>query len=162
MHDPSPMAYVDTSATRPDDTLSMAADIVSAYVTHNSLPAADLPGFIATVHRSLLSIGSTPIEEGKPKKEPAVPIKKSVTDEYIICLEDGKKFQTLRRHLLTKYNMTPEQYREKWGLPSNYPMTCSSYSFKRSSLAKAFGLGAPRKAADFKLKTSKASSKKAA
>ncbi|RIK85490.1 MAG: MucR family transcriptional regulator [Hyphomicrobiales bacterium] len=121
--------------------VELAANIVSAYVTGNSLKPTELPALIADVHRSL-TILSNPasIERAEPLK-PAVPIKKSIHDEYIICLEDGKKFKSLKRHLSTHYNLTPEEYRSKWGLPADYPMVAPSYAAARSELAKSMGLG---------------------
>ena len=112
--------------------------IVSAYVSNNSLRAADLPDLIASVHTAIrqLAVIEAPVVE-----TPAVPIKKSVTKDYIICLENGKKFKSLRRHLSSSYNMTPDEYRTKWNLPSDYPMVAPSYSATRSQLARDSGLG---------------------
>ena len=124
--------------------IEMAADIVSAYVSKNSIPPSDLPALIDAVHRALGAITTgkrTGESEPVPELKPAVPIKKSVTDDFLICLEDGKRFKSLRRHLSTTYNMTPEAYREKWNLPKDYPMVAPSYAAVRSSLAKAAGLG---------------------
>ncbi len=125
-----------------DRHLSLMADVVAAYVSNNSLPLADLPALMRSVHESLthLTVGSAPapVEEARP---PAVPIKKSITPDFLICLEDGKKFRSLKRHLGTVYNLTPEKYREKWGLPNDYPMVAPAYSAVRSQLAKAIGLG---------------------
>ena len=122
--------------------LEMAADIVSALVAHNSLPASDLPGLLTSVNQALNSLASgssqKPVEE---PKEPAVPVKKSVQPDHIVCLEDGKKFKSLKRHLMSDYNMTPQEYREKWGLPADYPMVAPNYAKHRSSLAKKIGLG---------------------
>jgi predicted transcriptional regulator len=125
-----------------DVMIQLAADIVSAYVSKNSVPLAEIPGVIASVHASLtgLSTGSaaTPAE---PMKGPAAPIKKSVTPEFIICLEDGKQFKSLKRHLRTAYGLSPEQYREKWKLPADYPMVAPAYAARRSAMAKSIGLG---------------------
>lgn len=124
--------------------IEMAADIVSAYVSKNSIPPSDLPALIDAVHKALGAITTGKrIGESEPVPElkPAVPIKKSVTDDFLICLEDGKRFKSLRRHLSTTYNMTPEAYREKWNLPKDYPMVAPSYAAVRSNLAKAAGLG---------------------
>lgn len=122
--------------------LERAVDIVSAFVSHNSVPATDLPGMIQAVHAALVNLeNGTSEAANEPKKEPAVPIKKSVTPEFIICLEDGKKFQSLKRHLRTAYSMTPEEYRAKWSLPSDYPMVAPNYALKRSRLAMSMGLG---------------------
>ena len=122
--------------------LPKVVSIVSAYVSNNSLRAADLPDLIGSVHLAIrqLSESMAPAAEKVPDA-PAVPIKKSVTKDYIICLEDGKKFKSLRRHLSSSYNMTPDEYRTKWGLPNDYPMVAPSYSATRSQLAKDSGLG---------------------
>jgi len=124
-------------------SLEHAADIVAAYVSHNSLPAAELPALLQAVHAALMGLGKggAAVAAGEPRKEPAVPIKKSVTPDFIICLEDGKKFKSLKRHLRTAYSMTPEEYRLKWGLPSDYPMVAPNYAQKRSELATTMGLG---------------------
>ena len=126
------------------EIISLTADIVSAYVSNNPLPAAGLPDLIACIHSSLAGIRK-PAEPETPKQEPAVNPKRSVFPDYIICLEDGKKFKSLRRHLDVHYGLTPEAYREKWGLARGYPMVAPSYAAILSELAKASGLG--RKAA---------------
>ncbi|MFK0692864.1 MucR family transcriptional regulator [Mesorhizobium sp. IMUNJ 23033] len=126
------------------DTVSIAADIVAAYVSNNPLPVGELPKLISDIHAALQGIGS-PATETAVKQEPAVSIRKSVTPDFIICLEDGKKFKSLKRHLATHYNLSPEQYRQKWNLPSDYPMVAPSYAAIRSAMAKSIGLG--RKAA---------------
>lgn len=126
--------------------IDFTADIVAAYVSNNTVAAADLPALIEAVHRALGQLGTpapAPVEEQKP----AIPIKKSVTPEYIICLEDGKKFKSLKRHLRTSYGMSPDAYREKWGLPKDYPMVAPAYAAARSELAKNMGLGQSRKKA---------------
>jgi predicted transcriptional regulator len=125
--------------------IRMTTEIVSAYVAHNSVPASDLSGLIERVHGTLLDIqgGGDPVERAELK--PAVPIRKSMTDDHIVCLEDGKKFKSLKRHLRTRYDMTPEQYREKWGLPPDYPMVAPNYARQRSDLARKMGLGQARK-----------------
>lgn len=129
-------------ALEPSSHLERVVDIISAYVLHNSVPAADLPGMIQAVHAALRNLangkGAAVPEE---KKDPAVPIKKSVTPEFIICLEDGKKFRSLKRHLRTAYSMTPDEYRTKWGLPYDYPMVAPEYAERRSKLALSMGLG---------------------
>ena len=125
--------------------IELAADIVSAYVSNNSVAASDLPGLINEVHGALQRITSGIQEVPAEAPKPAVPVKKSVTADYIICLEDGKKFKSLKRHLRTQYNMTPEQYREKWGLPADYPMVAPNYAVARSQLAKKMGLGQQRR-----------------
>ena len=118
------------------------ADIVSAFVSNNSVPAVELPDLIVSIHSTLLRLAggqSEPLVE--TAKEPAVPIKKSVTNDFIVCLEDGLKFKSLKRHLSSAYGLTPEAYRTKWGLPSDYPMVAPAYSATRSKLAKDSGLG---------------------
>lgn len=122
------------------DYIGLAASIVAAYVRNHSVPAAELPALIDEVHRSLLRSARGEAAQRPPQK-PAVSPKRSVTPEYIVCLEDGKRFKSLRRHLKTRYGMTPEQYREKWGLPSDYPMVAPNYAATRSALAKQMGLG---------------------
>ena len=126
-------------ATDPDTILICAVDIVSAYVGKNSLPSAELPDLINMVHKTLSELDGD--AQDVVTLEPAVPVRKSITDDYLICLEDGKKFKSLKRHLRSKYDMTPEEYREKWGLPYDYPMVAPSYARKRSDLAKKMGLG---------------------
>jgi len=127
------------------DYLGLTADVVAAFVGNNSVPATELPDLIAKVHGALLRLTSpTPVVVEEVLK-PAIPVKKSVTPEYIVCLEDGLKFKSLKRHLRTKYNMTPEEYRAKWGLPNDYPMVAPSYAEARSNLAKKMGLGQQRK-----------------
>ena len=124
--------------------IDLTADIVASYVAHNSVPASDLPALIQSVHQALKQLGRPVVHESK-HQEPAISVRKSVTPDYIICLEDGKKFKSLKRHLHTRYNMSPSEYRAKWGLPSDYPMVAPNYSAARSNLANAMGLG--RKAA---------------
>ncbi|MES0178996.1 MucR family transcriptional regulator [Mesorhizobium sp. M0025] len=126
------------------DTVSIAADIVAAYVSNNPLPVGELPKLIGDIHAALKGIG-TPATEPVVKQEPAVSIKKSVTPDFIICLEDGKKFKSLKRHIGVHYNLSPEEYRQKWNLPADYPMVAPNYAATRSALAKSIGLG--RKAA---------------
>ncbi len=120
--------------------LSLTTEIVSAHVSNNSVALSDLPGLIEKVYKSLAQARSEPTL-GEERPQPAVPIKKSVTPDYIICLEDGKKLKMLKRHLKTAYDMTPEDYRERWGLPADYPMVAPNYTRQRSSLAKQIGLG---------------------
>ena len=123
------------------EIIEMTADIVSAYVGNNTVSATDLPSLIQSVHKALAGV-STGVEavEAAPK-EPAVSIKKSITSDFLICLEDGRKFKSLKRHLRTKYNLSPEDYRAKWGLANDYPMVAPSYALARSNLAKQMGLG---------------------
>ena len=123
------------------EVIEMTADIVSAYVGNNSVSANDLPSLIQSVHRALSGVsGGVETVEVAPK-EPAVPVKRSITPDYLVCLEDGRKFKSLKRHLRTKYNMSPEDYRAKWGLPKDYPMVAPNYAKARSDLAKQMGLG---------------------
>lgn len=125
--------------------VDLAADIVSAYVSKNSVPVAELPNLIASVHTSLTNLGQRASAEPE-KLTPPVPIKKTVTPDYLISLEDGKQYKSLKRHLSTR-GLTPEEYRRKWGLPHDYPMVAATYAAQRSELAKNSGLGRPRKAA---------------
>ncbi len=122
------------------ELVELTAKIVAAHVANNSVPVADIPDLIHSVHQSLTGVGA-PKEVVEEKPTPAVPLKKSVTPDYLICLEDGKKLKMLKRHLKTAYNMTPEEYREKWGLSPDYPMVAPNYAEHRSSLAKKIGLG---------------------
>lgn len=131
-------------------TLDLAASIVAAYVGNNSVPVPELPALIANVHAALARVRGDmgAIESQAVVAEPAKPavsIKKSVTPDYLICLEDGKKFKSLKRHLRTHYNLSPDEYRAKWNLPSDYPMVAPSYAEARSNLAKQMGLGQQRK-----------------
>lgn len=125
--------------------IELAAEIVSAYVSNNSVPSGDLPSLINDVHLALTKVGNGVVEAPAEAPKPAISIKKSITPDYIICLEDGKKFKSLKRHLRTQYDMTPEQYREKWGLPPDYPMVAPNYAKARSELAKEMGLGQQRR-----------------
>lgn len=126
------------------DFVEMAAGIVSAYVSNNAVQPSDIPALIAQVHAALLRVATgadVPVETARP----AVSVKKSMTSEYLVCLEDGKRFKSLKRHLRSQYNMSPEQYREKWGLPPDYPMVAPNYAVARSQLAKKMGLGQQRR-----------------
>jgi predicted transcriptional regulator len=125
--------------------IELCADIVSAYVSNNSIQAADLPVLLHSVYAALTKTAQGQKEEPKAELIPAVPVKKSVTPDAIICLEDGKSFKSLKRHLRTAYDMTPEQYRAKWNLPADYPMVAPNYAKARSELAKTIGLGQQRK-----------------
>jgi len=143
------MSGKDTAMTPLDinvsELLEITADIVSAYVSNNQVKAEELPGLIETVYRSVEAIASPEDDKHSgPRPDPAVPIEDSLTDDYLICLEDGSQFQSLKRHLRVKYNMTPEAYREKWGLPRDYPMVAPNYAKRRSELAKKTGLGKNR------------------
>lgn len=123
------------------EVIEMAADIVAAYVSANSVSATELPALIRSVHTALLGVADGPAAVEAPPKEPAVSIKKSITPEFLICLEDGRKFKSLKRHLRSKYDLSPEDYRAKWGLPKDYPMVAPNYARARSDLAKRMGLG---------------------
>ncbi|RIJ14548.1 transcriptional regulator [Henriciella mobilis] len=125
------------------DALELTTEIVAAYVSNNPVQSSELSNLIRSVHETLQGLSGPAAEVTEAK--PAIPVKKSVTDDYIICLEDGKKFKSLKRHLRAKYDMTPEEYREKWGLPYDYPMVAPSYARKRSKLAKQMGLGTGKK-----------------
>ena len=119
----------------------LTADIAAAYLSANTVPAGDLAGLIQTIHQALSGVSSgAPAQAAEPAK-PAVPLKKSITPDYLISLEDGKKYKSLKRHLRTKYNMTPEDYRTKWGLPKDYPMVAPNYAKARSEMARSMGLG---------------------
>ena len=143
-----------------DAVVELVAGIVSAYVTHNRITVTDLPGLIASTHAALTGLGKEPasvIEE----LAPAVPVRKSITPDFIICLEDGKKFKSLKRHLRTAYDMTPEQYRAKWSLPADYPMVAPAYAEARSNLAKSMGLGQQRRKFPGRTRGNKAASRAA-
>jgi len=123
----------------PTDVLGLTAQIVSAHVSNNSVSPDALPSLIQEVYKTLSGVGKEPAQADRP--QPAVPVKKSVFADHIVCLEDGKKLKMLKRHLKTAYNLTPEQYRERWGLGADYPMVAPAYAKHRSSLAKKIGLG---------------------
>ncbi len=124
-----------------EEMLRLATDIVAAYVSHNQVPAAEVPNMIRSVHDALGTLREGGQEEPAVPQKPAVPIKKSVTDDYIICLEDGKKLKMLKRYLRSNYDMSPEEYRAKWGLSPDYPMVAPNYAAQRSEFAKKIGLG---------------------
>jgi predicted transcriptional regulator len=121
--------------------VELTASIVSAYLSNNPTQASEIPSLISQVHAALLRVATGRTEVPLEPAKPAVSAKKSITPEYLVCLEDGKRFKSLKRHLRTQYNMTPEQYREKWGLPADYPMVAPNYAVARSQLAKKMGLG---------------------
>jgi len=123
------------------ELIEMTAEIVAAYVENNTVPTGDLPGLIQSVHRALASVSSGAEAVEAAPKEPAVPVRRSITPDHLVCLEDGRKFKSLKRHLRTKYNMSPEDYRAKWGLAKEYPMVAPNYAKARSELAKQMGLG---------------------
>lgn len=131
--------------TERNEIVELAAEIVSAYVSNNTIVAAELPNVINDVYEALARASARGSQPVKEELKPAVPIKKSVAPDHIICLEDGKKFKSLKRHLRTHYNLTPEEYREKWGLPHDYPMVAPNYAAARSALAKKMGLGQRRR-----------------
>jgi predicted transcriptional regulator len=127
-----------------DTLLTLTADIVAAHVSNNSVAVNDLPNLIQNVHSALTGISSQPAAP-EPKPEPKVSIRSSIKPDYIVCLEDGKRLKMLKRHLMTHYNMTPDEYRRKWGLPADYPMVAPNYAEQRRKLAKSIGLGTKRK-----------------
>ncbi len=129
-----------TDQTSRDDLLALTTEVVSAYVSNNTLPTADVSGLIEQVFKTLANVSADGSSRAD-RPQPAVPIKRSVTPDYIVCLEDGKKLKMLKRHLKTAYNMSPDEYRERWGLPADYPMVAPSYAERRSKLAKDIGLG---------------------
>jgi predicted transcriptional regulator len=124
--------------------IALTADIVSAHVSNNSVAVNDLPNLIQNVHNALTGLGAQP-EAAPVKQEPAVSIRSSVKPDYIVCLEDGKKLKMLKRHLMTHYQMTPDEYRQKWGLSTDYPMVAPNYAEQRRTLAKSIGLGTKRR-----------------
>jgi predicted transcriptional regulator len=128
--------------TNSPDLIEMTTDIVSAFVSNSTVAAADLPALIHQVHKTLAEIATgVEAEPAAPAQTPAISVKKSITPDFLICLEDGRKFKSLKRHLRTKYDLTPEQYRAKWNLPKDYPMVAPNYAAARSNLAKQSGLG---------------------
>jgi predicted transcriptional regulator len=139
------MDIVETPVKNGDMLIELTADVVAAYVSNNPVPAAELPNLIADVHAALGRVGGAGDQPMAEKQKPAVNPKKSVHNDYIICLEDGKKFKSLKRHLMTHYGLTPDQYRDKWGLEASYPMVAPTYAAARSQLAKKMGLGRKRK-----------------
>lgn len=125
--------------------IALTAQIVSAYVGNNSVPSAEIANLIGQVHAALKRVSGGQMSPPAEPVKPAVPVKRSINADFIVCLEDGKKFKSLKRHLRTQYNMTPERYREKWGLPPDYPMVAPNYAAARSQLAKQMGLGQQRR-----------------
>lgn len=121
--------------------ITLTADIVAAHVSNNSVAVSDIPVLIANVHNALVGLGGAAEAAPAPKQEPAVSIRSSIKPDYVVCLEDGKKLKMLKRHLMTHYNLTPEQYRAKWGLPADYPMVAPNYAEQRRTLAVKIGLG---------------------
>ena len=141
MQDGSPATSEVPTVEVATPTVALTAQIVAAFLSHNAMAIANLPSVIQSVYRALCDVASPAPAPVAEKLVPAVPIKKSVTPDYIICLEDGKKLKMMKRHLLSSYNLTPDAYRTKWGLPPDYPMTAPNYAAQRSSLAKSIGLG---------------------
>jgi predicted transcriptional regulator len=125
--------------------IQLTANIVSAYVSNNAVASADIPNLISQVYSALFRVSNGQVAAPAEPLKPAIPVKRSITPEYLVCLEDGKKFKSLKRHLRTQYDMTPEQYREKWGLVADYPMVAPNYAEARSLLAKQMGLGQQRR-----------------
>jgi predicted transcriptional regulator len=125
--------------------IDLTANIVSAYLSNNPTPASEIPNLISQVHSALVRVSSGRSEAPAEPAKPAVSLKKSISPDYLVCLEDGKRFKSLKRHLRTQYNMTPEQYRDKWSLPADYPMVAPNYAVARSQLAKKMGLGQQRR-----------------
>ncbi|HSC19182.1 MAG TPA: MucR family transcriptional regulator [Rhizomicrobium sp.] len=132
---------MENAVHKSDDLLKLASDIIAAYVSNNPVPVSELPGMIKSVHATLGGLASGGASEGTTSQKPAVPVKRSITPEYIICLEDGKKLKMLKRYLRSNYELSPEEYRSKWGLPADYPMVAPNYSAQRSDFAKKIGLG---------------------
>lgn len=124
-----------------EDVMQMTTDIVASFLSNNTIPTDSVEELIRRVHSTVNQLATSPTEKPQEKAKPAVPISKSVTDDYIVCLEDGRKLKMLKRYLRTTYDMTPEDYRRKWGLPADYPMVAPSYAKRRSEFAKKIGLG---------------------
>ena len=132
-------------ATDSTDYIALTAEIVSAYVSNNTVASSDIPALINQIHGALRRVSTGDAPPSSELLKPAVPIKKSINPDFIVCLEDGKKFKSLKRHLRTQYGMSPEQYRDKWSLPADYPMVAPNYAAARSQLAKQMGLGQQRR-----------------
>jgi predicted transcriptional regulator len=131
-------------STPKPEYLELTASIVAAYVTHHTVQQPELPTLIRNVYASLLSAGAEPEATAREEPRPAISVKRSITPDFLVCLEDGKKFKSLKRHLRSHYNLSPEEYRERWGLPHDYPMVAPKYAEARSQLAKKMGLGTRR------------------
>ena len=143
--DPKIMDIAEAPNRNSDMLIELTADVVAAYVSNNPVPVGELPNLIADIHAALGRVGGTAEPQAVDKQKPAVNPKRSVHDEYIVCLEDGKRLKMLKRHLMTHYNMTPDQYRQKWGLANDYPMVAPNYAEQRRTLAKSIGLGTKRR-----------------
>ena len=131
----------DASSHRADELLKLASQIIAAYVSNNPLPVSELPGMIKIVHSTLGGLTGVGTADPVTNQKPAVPVKRSITPDYIVCLEDGKKLKMLKRYLRSNYKLSPEDYRSKWGLPADYPMVAPNYAAQRSEFAKKIGLG---------------------
>ena len=130
-----------TDSVKHQDLLALTTEIVSAHLSNNAVNAQEIPSLTEKIYKTLAGIGGESVPVSSERPQPAVPIRKSVMPDYLICLEDGKKLKMLKRHLMTAYKMTPEQYRDRWGLPPDYPMVAPNYARQRSKLAKDIGLG---------------------
>jgi len=137
----NPVINVGSGQPKVEYTLEMTAEVVSAYVGNNPVSSAELPNLIRDVHETFAKLNGSGGGYPTEKRKPAVSIKKSLNDDFLICLEDGKKFKSLKRHLRSHFNLSPEEYREKWGLPLDYPMVAPNYAKERSTLARKMGLG---------------------
>ncbi len=135
------MSSSESQLSKTEDLLKFASDIVAAYVANNPIPVSEIPGMIKSIHGTLGGLASGIVVDGSSAQKPAIPVKKSITPEYIICLEDGKKLKMLKRYLRSRYSLTPEAYRAKWGLAADYPMVAPNYAAQRSEFAKKIGLG---------------------
>jgi predicted transcriptional regulator len=131
----------DASGHKADELLKLASSIIAAYVSNNPVPVSELPGMIKSIHATLGGLTPGGAAEALTNQKPAIPVKRSITPEYIVCLEDGKKLKMLKRYLRSNYKLSPEQYRAKWGLPADYPMVAPNYAAQRSEFAKKIGLG---------------------
>ena len=131
----------DTDTIPAEELLRMTSEVAAAYISNNNLPSGQLPDVIRTIHESLAALSGARVAAASEPPTPAVAIKKSITPDYIVCLEDGKKLKMLKRHLRSTYNMTPDEYRHRWGLPADYPMVAPNYAAQRSDFAKKIGLG---------------------
>lgn len=131
----------ESNGLKSDDILRLATEIVAAYVSNNPIPVSEVPAMIKSVHSTLGNLGGTVAGESPSAQRPAIPVKRSVSPDYIVCLEDGKKLKMLKRYLRSNYSMSPEEYRAKWGLPADYPMVAPNYAAQRSEFAKKIGLG---------------------
>jgi predicted transcriptional regulator len=135
------MSNTDMQPAKADDLLKFASDIVAAYVSNNPIPAGEIPGMIKSIHSTLGGLANGLTADAALAQKPAIAVKRSITPEYIVCLEDGKKLKMLKRYLRSRYNLTPDEYRAKWGLPADYPMVAPNYAAQRSEFAKKIGLG---------------------